>query len=359
MKKLLTLIAGVSFLVISCGKITASINTKEELKQEKANETKNIKMILDLDTGIDDAMALAYALGNPNIEVIGVTTVFGNVTQQTSAYNTLDLLDLLNHKEIPVYAGAEKPTGATAAYEPRPLLLEIHGNNGVGNVKLEKSTRQVEKQDAADFIIESAKKYGKDLYIVAVGPQTNLAAAIKKDPKLGEQAGKIVTMGGVLIIEGNTTSVSEANIYNDPIAASEFYGSGTPFTMVGLDVTHRTLLTKTDTQKWRDLGTTSGKTYADIVDYYIDWETANLPVLTGCALHDPLAVGVAMHPEYVKTLKLPMKVITSGNDIGRTVAVTEKLNDPNAANVDVAVDVEVESFVSDFNATLNNLFSKN
>lgn len=363
MKKLLFLLVGASFILVSCNKnknTTSTTDKKEETKQEKTTdtkETKQVKMILDLDTGVDDAMALAYAVAHPDIELIGVTTVYGNVAQQTSVENTLNLLDLLNQKNVPVYAGANKPTGASSVYVANDIIKNIHGNNGVGNVDLPKSTRTVEKEDAVDFIIESAKKYGKDLYIVATGPETNLAAALKKDPELGKQVGKIVVMGGALIVEGNMSPYAEANIVNDPVAANEFFSSGTPFTMVGLDVTLRPNLTKEDTQKWRELGTPSGKAYADIVDFYIDFYTKG--GLKGCALHDPLSVAVAMHPEYVTTIKLPMKVITSGKDIGRTIAVTEKLNDPNAANVDVAVDINVDKFLSEYKQTLNDLFAKN
>lgn len=364
MKKIFLLALGIPFLLASCGKPNTQENaatsgeTKAQPQQETKAEVKNVKMILDLDTGVDDAMALAYALGHPNIDLIGVTTVYGNVAQQTSVENTLNLLDLLNHKDVPVFSGANKPIGAKDVYVADRIVKDIHGDNGVGNVILPKSPRQVEKQDAVDFIIESAKKYGKDLYIVATGPETTLAAALKKDPTLAEQVGKIVVMGGALIVEGNMNHYSEANIMNDPVAANEVF-SVAPLTMVGLDVTHRTLLTKKDTQKWRDLGTASGKAYADIVDHYIDWEVKAQPILTGCALHDPLAVAVAMHPDYVKTLPLPMKVITTGDDRGRTIAVTEKLNDKNVNRVNVAVDVEVDTFVNDFNNTLTELFKKN
>ena len=358
MKKLFLLALAIPFLLTSCGNTNTNANEGAAPAENGTAEVKNIKMILDLDTGVDDAMALAYALGHPNIELIGVTTVFGNVAQETSVINTLALLDLLNHKEVPVYAGANKPIGAANVYVADRIIMDIHGDNGIGNVVLPVSQRQVEKQDAVDFIIESAKKYGKDLYIVATGPETNLAAALKKDPKLGEQVGKIVVMGGALIVEGNVSDYAEANIANDPIAANEVF-SATPLTMVGLDVTHRTLLTKKDTQKWRDLGTKSGAAFADIVDYYIDWEVKAQPQLTGCALHDPLAVAVAIQPEYVTTLPLPMKVITEGSGRGRTVAIDDKINDPAARTVNVAVDVQVDKFVTDFNNILTDLFKKN
>lgn len=325
---------------------------------EAPDPDKKVKMILDLDTGVDDAMALAYALGNPNIELIGITTVFGNVTRATSIKNNLDLLKLLGQEDIPVFAGADRPTNAEKAYETDQVIEEIHGRNGLGNVTLPASEKEVQEMDAIDFIIESADKYGKDLYLVATGPETNMKNLIEKDPDIGNKLGNIVVMGGDLMIKGNVSPVAEANIFNDPVAANSFFTSGVPITMVGLDVTHRTLWTKDDTQKWRDLGTEAGKNYADIVDHYIEWEVSHQPELTGCALHDPLAVAVAVHPEYIKTLSLPMQVGTSDEDLGRTYAITEELNNEEAKTVKVAVDVEVSDFIDDFRKTLTDLFAQ-
>lgn len=355
MKKLFLLLLAAPLFFAACNG-----NKNEALpndQTEKTTETKKVKMILDLDTGVDDAMALAYAVANPNIDLIGVTTVFGNVTRDTSVENTLALLDMLGRSDVPVYAGNDRTTGATEAYKTNDIIEGIHGKNGIGNITIPKSKRTVEKESAVDFIIESAKKYGKDLYIVAVGPETNLGELIEKDPNIGEQVGKIVVMGGALIVEGNMNHYAEANIFNDPVAANKFFTSNTPFTMVGLDVTLRPNLNKEDTQKWRDLGTASGKAFADMVDFYIDFYLTT--GIRGCALHDPLAVAVAVHPEYVTTIKLPMKVGTDKDNWGRTIADSKKINDPkNVPNVDVAVDMQVDKFVTDFNKTLTDLFAK-
>lgn len=319
---------------------------------------KKVKMILDVDTGIDDAMAIAYAIASPEIELIGVTTTFGNVALATSNRNTLALLDMLNQKGIPVYPGFVNATGAKGVYKPGANVEFIHGMNGLGNVKIASSSRKVESKHAADFMIESANKYGKDLYIVAVGPQTNLAAALKKDPSIADKIGKIVIMGGALLVEGNINHYAEANINNDPYAADEIFKSKAKITMVGLDVTQRTVLTKEDTKRWRDLGTVSGKAYANIVDYYIGSYAKNQPQLGGCSLHDPLAVVVAIHPEYVKTLNIFLKAGTDKADFGRTIGLCGKMNDPNP-NVSVCVDVKVKDFVSHFTNTLTELFRKN
>ncbi|MDR1091183.1 MAG: nucleoside hydrolase [Prevotella sp.] len=328
--------------------------------KENTNGTmeKKVKMILDLDTGIDDALALAYALADPKIELIGIVASYGNVTTEKSAVNSLNILNLLHRKDIPVYIGADKALNKEDVFTVLDISKHIHGENGVGNVKIPESPRTAEKQSGVDFMIESAKKYGKDLYIVAVGPSTNLTEAIRKEPELKNMVGKVVIMGGALIVKGNVSLVAEANIHQDPFAANELFISGTPLTMVGLDVTLRTLLTKKETRLWRELGTVSGKIFADMVDFYIEAYNKSTHELKGCGLHDPLAVAVAVHPELVKVLTLHMQVGTDEKDWGRTVAITEKLNDPDP-NVSVCVDVKVDDFMKFFMDHLTALFKAN
>lgn len=343
--------------VITLALVFSACDSKKPAGNDSADK-KPVKMILDIDTGVDDAMALAYAIASPDIELIGVTTVFGNVSVKTSNRNTLALLDLLNRNDVPVYEGLNHASHKTEVYEGDAIVRFIHGDNGIGNVVIPDSKREVEKQSAIDFMIESANKYGKDLYIVAVGPQTNLAAALKKDPTMADKVGKIAIMGGALMVEGNINHYAEANINNDPYAADDIFKSNAKITMVGLDVTQRTVLTKEDTKIWRDLGTASGKAYADIVDYYIDSYAKNQPQLGGCSLHDPLAVVVAVRPDLVETLDLFMKAGTTEADFGRTIGLYGRMNDPNP-NVSVCVDVKVNDFVNHFRDTLTELFKKN
>jgi purine nucleosidase len=355
MKNLICIITATFFFCSSCiraNKEKDSIGTDTQAEKEVKTE-KKVKMILDTDLGIDDAMALAYAVGSPSIDLIGVTVIFGNVSTETSGRNTLNLLSLLNREDIPVYAGALHSYSDKDVFQPAAAIKRIHGDNGVGNIQLTTSKKTLEKQNAVDFMIESARKYGKDLVIVAVGPVTNLQDAIKKEPKLKDLVGNIVIMGGALTVPGNVTQLAEANIYADPVAANELFTGETPFTMVGLDVTVRARLAKKDTQKWRDLGTASGKTFADIVDYYISISSSG-----SCALHDPLAVAVAVHPELVETLPMFMVVGISEKDLGRTTGDKARLTEPNP-NVKVCVNLNREKFAVDFNEVLTNLFKKN
>lgn len=316
------------------------------------------KMILDLDTGVDDALAIAYALADPEVDLIGIVSSYGNNLLDVCAENSLKLLELLGHTDIPVFKGLPHSC-TTEHFDVMQVSKDIHGDNGIGDVELPAPSRALEEQSGVDFYIEAAHKYGKDLIIIPTGPMTNLAAALKKDPEIADLIGNVTFMGGALTVEGNVTPVAEANINQDPKAADEVMKSNLPLTMVGLDVTLRTLLTKNETKQWRELGTASGKAFADITDFYID-AYYNLDIdKRGCALHDPLAVGVGIDPSFVSTISLFMKVVyQEGPYYGRTISDNAKLNDPNP-NVKVAVNVDKERYLKAFMDRLNKLFKEN
>lgn len=316
------------------------------------------KMILDLDTGVDDALAIAYALADPEVDLIGIVSSYGNNLLDVCAENSLKLLELLGHTDIPVFKGLPHSC-TTDHFDVMQVSKDIHGDNGIGDVELPAPSRALEEQSGVDFYIEAAHKYGKDLIIIPTGPMTNLAAALKKDPEIADLIGNVTFMGGALTVEGNVTPVAEANINQDPKAADEVMKSNLPLTMVGLDVTLRTLLTKNETKQWRELGTASGKAFADITDFYID-AYYNLDIdKRGCALHDPLAVGVGIDPSFVSTISLFMKVVyQEGPYYGRTIGDNAKLNDPNP-NVKVAVNVDKKRYLKAFMDRLNKLFKEN
>ena len=303
-------------------------------------------MILDLDTGVDDALAIAYALGSPEVELIGITGTYGNVLLEQGLENDLAILDLLGHSEVPVFAGLPHAQEKDD-FEVVPISAFIHGDNGIGDIEITPSDRKIEEMSAVDFIIESVHKYGKDLVYVPTGPLTNLSAAIKKDPSIIEEIGRVVDMGGALTVCGNVAPWVEANISQDPDAANDVFRSGIPCTMIGLDVTLQTLLTYKETQKWRDLGTEAAKFYADMTDFYIKAYETTSPHLGGCGLHDPLAVGVAVDPTLVNTLPINMQVDTEGETRGRTIGDNTRLNDPHKS-MEVAVQVDVKRFLFEF-----------
>ena len=303
-----------------------------------------MKMILDLDTGIDDAFALAYAIAHPDIELIGVTGTYGNVTIEQGMANTRALLKLLGQPDIPVYAGVE-----IEGFVVSEASARIHGTNGVGEVNI--ATDNAESAgEAVDFLIESAAKYGEDLVVVPTGAQTTTAKALEKDKAL--RGIRMVTMGGALTVPGNVSPAAEANISQDPVSSNSVYQLAEDMTMVGLDVTMQTQLTRAEADSWR--GTAAGDAFADMAGYYIDAYQENNPHMDGCALHDPLAVAVAVDPDLVDCLILPLQVDTEGPTVGRTIGRW----DGSEVETRVAVGVDVDAFVPDFIDKLGQLFAR-
>ena len=302
------------------------------------------KAILDLDTGIDDALALAYALGSPELEVIGVTCTYGNVLLETGAANNLALLELFGAPEVPVYLG-EPHAVKRDGFEVLEISAFIHGANGIGEVALEKARAEA-RERGVDFLIDSVREHGDDLVIIATGPLTNIAAAAAKDSAFADNA-HIVIMGGALTVPGNVSPWAEANINQDPDAANDVFRAAADVTMIGLDVTLQTLLTTRHTAQWRELGTPAATALADMTDFYIKAYETTAPHLGGCGLHDPLAVGVAVDPSLVTLLPINLKVDVEGETRGRTIGDEVRLNDP-VRTARAAVAVDVERFLSEF-----------
>lgn len=303
------------------------------------------KIILDLDTGIDDSLALAYALGSPELEVIGVTGTYGNVTVAQGVRNDLALLELFGRADVPVFAG-ERHACDKDGFEVLEISAFIHGANGIGDVEVADADRAEETTPAVKFLVDSVKQYGDDLVIVPTGPLTNIAAAMDADPSFADNA-HIVFMGGALAVPGNVSPWAEANVNQDPVAADKVLRGCADVTMVGLDVTLQTLLTYTETKQWRELNTPAATALADMTDYYIRAYDEIAPHLGGCGLHDPLAVGVAVDPTLVTLLHHNMKVDTDGATRGRTIGDETRLNDP-LKNAKVAIAVDVDRFLSEF-----------
>ena len=176
------------------------------------------KLILDLDMGVDDAMALAYAIASPEVELVGITTCFGNVRVEQSAHNCLAVLDLLGRPEVPVYLGADRPLQATEPYTPPASTALIHGKNGIGGASVPASpydpvgATSADGNAAVDYLIDAARTYGPDLVYVATGPLTNLALALERDAAAMMSIGRVVVMGGALTVPGNVSAGAEANM---------------------------------------------------------------------------------------------------------------------------------------------------
>lgn len=306
------------------------------------------KLILDLDTGIDDALAIAYALGCPNVELAAVICTYGNVAMRTAVRNTCAILDLLGHPEVPVFAGADRPQGASEEFEPTAGVMRIHGANGLGNRRVAGLCRPAPR-DGIDYLrsVAAEASRGEKILYVPTGPLTNLAAALDAVPDLGAATGRVTFMGGALAAPGNVTPCAEANIHNDPEAADTVLRSGLETRMIGLDVTHQVVLTRDDTAAWRELGTPAARFFADMVDHYITIYKQNNPQLGGCALHDPLAVAAALDPSLVRCLPANLRVDLEGPMRGRTVCDPDRLRDAEKS-CEVALEVDTARFLDYF-----------
>ena len=196
-----------------------------------------MKVLLDVDTGVDDSIALLYALFNPEIEIVGISAVCGNVEAWLAAENTMKILDLAGAPDIPVAVGAEKPScrewdGGLPLYTAKRL----------GNVELPPSRRSTRDVDVSRFHMDLAEQYEGELMVITLGPLTNIARTIREYPGFVHKVKGLVMMGGTLTMRGNVSPVAEANVACDPQACDQVFTSGMDITVVGLDVTMRTRL---------------------------------------------------------------------------------------------------------------------
>ena len=307
------------------------------------------RLVLDLDTGVDDALALAYALGSPEVELVGVVCTYGNVTMRTAVRNTCALLELLGHPEVPVLAGADRALAATFPFAPPAAVRRIHGENGLGDQPVSGRCRCA-PGDGVAFLrdeLRRAEGDGAELVYVPTGPLTNLAHMLTSIPGLADVLGRVTFMGGALAVPGNVTPCAEANVANDPAAADAVLRGGLRTRMVGLDVTHQAVLARRDTAAWRELGTPAGTLLADVTDHYISVYEENNPLMGGCALHDPLAVAAAIDPSLVGCLPTNLRVDLEGPTRGRTVCDPDRLRDEEKT-CEVALTVDVPRFLGEF-----------
>lgn len=311
------------------------------------------KLILDLDTGIDDALAIAYALGSADeVDLIGVTSTYGNVTVPLAARNSLAVLHLFGRDDVPVYPGVDHPLTydpeTDGPWAPSAGSVAVHAPNGLGGAVIPDAPREPENPGSAvDFIIDAARTYGGNLTIVPTGAMTTMTTVMAKAPDVIDSGAHITLMGGALTVPGNVSPGAEANISQDPEAADRLFRCGARTTMIGLDVTHRTALTREGTAKWRALKTPAGDFLADMTDYYIDFYLAHQPEVKGCGLHDPLAVAAALDPTLVGTIGVNLKVDLDGAFRGRTIGDRARLTDPDKTTR-VAVDVDAPRFLARF-----------
>ena len=305
------------------------------------------KIILDVDTGIDDALAIAYATKSKDLDVLGLTTTFGNVQVKDATRNTQFILQMLE-KDIPVYEGSDKPLNQQEPY--LAVAQKVHGNDGLAN-KLEAYdvvTEEKQTGEAISFIIDTVKKYPNEVTLIFVGPLTNLAKVYEQAPEVATLIKEIIVMGGAVTVPGNVRSHAEANIFSDPEAAKRVLQSDLPITLVGLDVTMQTLLSREEVKRWEKTDSEASKFFANITNYYIDFYESFRPGIGGCGLHDPLAIGRAIDPTFVQTRAMNVDVHLDEALRGNTFE-TEK----TTKNTSVCLEVDVQRFLDHFVQTIN------
>ncbi|MFC7394957.1 nucleoside hydrolase [Scopulibacillus cellulosilyticus] len=299
------------------------------------------KVILDIDTGIDDALALLLAFKSGELDILGITTVSGNVSLDQATLNTKKVLTLLGlDNKVQIFKGADRPLLRQPVYEH-----EVHGNDGLGGALKDMQVSMPEDDGAVDFIIEQAEKHKGELTLIPTAPLTNIALAIRKKPEITKWIKEMVIMGGSVKSLGNITPLAEFNSYVDPEAAKIVFYSGIPITLVGLDVTTKALLTDEHVAQLE--GSDVGNFVKDSTAHYInDFYKKN--GIKACALHDPLAVGVTLDKSLVKTEKFFVDVETKSELCdGQTVCdFHNKLG--KEPNIDVCLEVDHEKFIRMF-----------
>ncbi len=249
-----------------------------------------LPVYLDCDTGVDDALALAYLVASPgSADLLGVGTVSGNIDAATAARNTLDLLALLGRSDVPVAVGAHDRL--TSSYDGG--AARVHGDNGIGGVELPRAGADPVGEHAAEMLVRLARENPGRLHVVAIGPLTNLALALRAEPSLTTLVAGVTVMGGAALAPGNATPAAEANIAGDPEAAAEVLAAGWDVTLVPLDVTMDHLLDEDRVAEIAALDQPAMPAVAAMLEHYLGFY-AGVVGHRAAALHDPLAVAVAL-----------------------------------------------------------------
>lgn len=305
------------------------------------------RILLDVDTGIDDALAILFALGRPGVTLDAVTCVYGNIDVASATRNTLQLLEAAGHGAVPVAAGASRAL-------TRPFTKagsRIHGPNGLGGVELPEPRARALDIWGPDLIIERARAEPGALTLVPVGPMTNVAHALMKAPDIAEKLAGIVLMGGTIWhpgVPGIPSPVADANFYNDPEAARIVLRSGARVTMVGMDVTMRTRLTAAMMDDIAARGGPAARIGMAAARFYLGAYQAQYPGIDHCALHDPLAVAVAEDPSLVTCEAMQVDVECLGEITRGQVVPDRRKTGTTIPNALVALEVDAPAFEARF-----------
>jgi pyrimidine-specific ribonucleoside hydrolase len=293
-------------------------------------------IILDCDPGHDDAIALLLAIASPEVELVGVTTVAGNTTIDKTTNNALRILELAGRSDIPVYRGADRPF-----IRAQDVATHVHGESGLDGPELPPPSTREQELHAVDYLAQDIRARDGKVTLIPTGPLTNIGLLFALHPDVRPE--RIVVMGGA-IGEGNRTPAAEFNIWADPEAAQRVFVEGGDTTMIGLDVTHRALITDAHTERMRGAGRV-GKVVAELMDFYARFHKSRYPDLEGSPMHDPVCVAHVIDPSLVTVLAAAIEIDCSGGPSwGRTNVDwrnREHFGEPNAK---VGVDIDGERF---------------
>ncbi|PKA55948.1 putative uridine nucleosidase 2 [Apostasia shenzhenica] len=278
-------------------------------------EVERKKIIIDTDPGVDDAMAIFIALRSPEVEVIGLTTIYGNVYTTLATRNALHLLEVAERTDIPVAEGSH----VTLMKATKLRIAEfVHGTDGLGNQYFPPPTGKAIDQSAAAFLVDKSNQYPGKITVVALGPLTNIAMAIELDPTFPEKIGQIVILGGAFFVNGNVNPAAEANIFGDPDAADVVFTSGADILTVGINVTHQVLFTDADLDKLAQCRGKIAQYLCKILGVYFSYHHDAYSI-KGVFLHDPTTFLAAVNPSLLTYTEGVVRVQKCGITRGLTM----------------------------------------
>lgn len=274
------------------------------------------KIIIDTDPGQDDAVAILLALASPEIDLLGITAVAGNVPLPLTEKNARIVCELAGRPDVRVFAGCDAPLA-------RPLVTaeHVHGKTGLDGPQMADPTMPLQDQHAVDFIIQTLREQPSGtVTLVPVGPLTNIATAFQRAPDIIARVREIVLMGGAYFAVGNITPAAEFNIYVDPEAAKIVFAAGVPLVVMPLDVTHKALTTRTRIDAFRAMGTRVGDMVAAWTDFFERFDMAKYGS-EGAPLHDPCTIAYLIDPSLFSGRLINVEIETgSALTLGMTVA---------------------------------------
>ena len=304
------------------------------------------RVIIDTDPGVDDAMAILYAILDPQIDLVGLTSIFGNVTTDIATRNALALLEMAG-VDLPVAAGAKVPL----VQPSKEVAWEVHGREGFGDVPPMSPKSKAIDEPAHEFICRMINENPGEIVLCPVGPLTNIALALQHDPSITQKVKSVTVMGGSVDEGGNVTPFAEANIWQDPHAADLVFGADWDVTMIGLDVTHQVVCSPSEFASLPASAPKLGGFLNDAAQFYFEFHR-KVDGIDGCHMHDPTAVITIVEPDYFSVEEMALSVILDGEKVGQTY----RCEDANRRKVKVALGIKEQAIRDKFLSILKSGF---